>query len=111
MTRQIQGIAKTHLPARPWVFIFALKAPKEATTYCENQSANASRGKGRIEHCVLLARTKATDPTPQIGDAPKSCADVRGALPRRVWVNWPRIEVCTNGCYRRQSERNAAFWV
>ena len=61
MTRQIQGIAKPDLPERPWVFIFALRAPKEATTFCENPSANASHGKGRIEigYCCR-EETKAT---------------------------------------------------
>ena len=39
MTRQIQDIAKPHLPAGPWVSIFALTTQKEAATYLDkNQS-------------------------------------------------------------------------
>ena len=35
MTRQIQDIAKPHLPAVPWVSIFALRTQKEAAPYSD----------------------------------------------------------------------------
>src|SRR5262245_62420351 len=72
MTRQIQDIAKPHLPGCPWVTTspktldFALRTQKEAATYCDKtQSALPNQRAGRAYSYCLRRRRQCGYITPK----------------------------------------------